>query len=558
MKVILHIVFSICLVGSLIGQSVVMDDAQYIEDLWLLRSLSDSSKYYYLPNQIIVEKNEDGLPKFSMLKYSTLDKEQEGYNPITQSQGGSILNFILKLVSDPKTVTKAESALKRKIGNHAFIEGPMIYKQGNYTLISNTLKSSAPENTAILAQGRAPVLIGNSIPFSASLDELKSNLLLESFQMAASDISILFDLEFEVFSSEFSGSIIADWSKLQSYRKKKGGVDMLIFSTKMEKEIQSLVKENCIEIKSFNLDQNQEEFLQSAYLKIADFIFKPVPNITPKNAKSKKGLINGLTDLAGALNPFGVSANYTMREFSEVGTSEFNLSGRNLESRHNLTTINIKHLYNDYKEDENIFKVIDISETDNSQRMVLIGVDAVLKNHFDKMVENVTVALRKKHTDGSLTMEYAAINDSTLNKYNKIFYPNRKDTDIELWKEYEYKSSWQFTGGAKYESDWNTQADAMISLNVPYELKKIYLQGNLEEKWESGVQGIHVNVTYDFFGQSKSTDVMIRPQEENRIDFFEIIIPNDYSHFEYEITYIYTNEKKSKQITDEFGIILLN
>ena len=72
---------------------------------------------------------------------------------------------------------------------------------------------------------------------------------------------------------------------------------------------------------------------------------------------------------------------------------------------------------------------------------IYVGIDGSLEREFDRMVNNVTVTLKKQHQDGSVTTKQVAVNkkvylDSLGNLY--MTYLNHKDVNLLEWMKYDY------------------------------------------------------------------------------------------------------------------------
>ena len=97
------------------------------------------------------------------------------------------------------------------------IRGPIIFKEGRYVLVSSIVTENGAERN-LLASGNAPVFEGNQIAFSFDIDPERATLLLKSFEMAAPDISVMFDMTFEGLSEAYAADVIVNWDEYSLLR----------------------------------------------------------------------------------------------------------------------------------------------------------------------------------------------------------------------------------------------------------------------------------------------------------------------------------------------------
>jgi len=166
-----------------------------------------------------------------------------------------------------------------------------------------------------------------------------------------------------------------------------------------------------------------------------------------------------------------------------------------------------------------------------------VGVDGSLQNEFDRLVNNVTVTLKKEHQDGSETVEELSVNKRTLNKDSRFIlsYLNNKDTDLDAWRKYHYQTNWQFVGGAEYKSDWIESSAGMINLFVPYKRKNIDLFGSISDNEDcKDIRAVSVKVEYPFFNETKTEALNIAAGEQN--PSLEITLPQNIVNINYTLT----------------------
>ena len=112
----------------------------------------------------------------------------------------------------PPQVTKAQEDLRRiKNNKKAVIQGPLIFKEGRYSLISSIINPETGQGEKrLFAVGNAPVLEGSKIALSFSLDAKNSKILLESFKTSTPDLSLVFDMTFTGLTDAYDAELTID------------------------------------------------------------------------------------------------------------------------------------------------------------------------------------------------------------------------------------------------------------------------------------------------------------------------------------------------------------
>src|SRR5688500_6865960 len=109
----------------LVAQPVFIDQPVQAGDLLVFRHITDSSKYFYLPNKLALGKTKSGLPQFSFLRYVQNVKTKPGTDQVLEGEGGGIVHALVELSVSPNQITRAQSALRSKTKNDkAVIVGP--------------------------------------------------------------------------------------------------------------------------------------------------------------------------------------------------------------------------------------------------------------------------------------------------------------------------------------------------------------------------------------------------------------------------------------------------
>lgn len=558
----------------------IMSDAQQIQidrgiraaGLWCFPILSDSLTYLYLPDNAFLARNDKGGPQFSFIRYVDNTPSSSGSaNTITEATGGAILHFLVEYNTPPDSVKAAQQYLRDLMGNDEIkVRGPVIFEKGSYSLVSSILNPSGQKTTSLLALGEAPVLEGSRIALSFELTPQNSKILMESFQMSTPDISLAFDFSFSGLTDAYQAELLIDWNEVHESKAFEAGGSLYFISAEVKAAFDKLRRDNAIKLTTSGNDEIMDALLNTVYDKLLNLLFAPVKpeNVPP----DKKGdLTDALSSLAGAAkgllgkgksSGFGLHGGYQLKEMKSEGTSKLYFNSRSTVTRHHYIVFNIGDIYQRYGKDENYFRTVNIFDPDFSQREVHVAVDGSLEPEFTKFINNVTVTLRKKHQGGDETVKELYVDRNTLTKSEGqliLTYGSVRDTNRLKWLDYDYKTIWQFMKGGSYSTDWMTQSASMINLFAPYERRTIDVIGDDAVLREKNIRSVIVDLSYNFFGETRKSKLVIMTSEPVSNKSFEITQPQNEFNYTYTIRWIRNDGQQiSKSFSDNSGIIFID
>lgn len=549
-----------------IAQPILIDEGVYLNGVWCFPVLGEANNYKYLPMEVGL-REVDGKPQFSFLKYIiNAEGSEESTDAFTKATGGAIINFIVELRSNAEEIKRAENQLKRKYGQEYKISGPVIPEKGAFMLVSSILNGQGKKENKVVGLSNAPVLEGGSIPASFRLEEEDALLLLETLKMSASDISLVFDFTIKGLTESFSGEINYNWSQIYQYSRSKSKAGKPFFKVEMDALKEELEQTDFIEIHNNGEHEHLEQLQQVAFDKITSMLFKPVSLDEFREKKSwikeASGAVGEILEIVKPqLFPPGFTKSYQLKNISKFGAGSIKIKGRAPTERSHFITFNMGNLYESYGEDPSIFRTVNLFDKDFLQREVFIGVDGDLVNEFGHMLNNVTIDFRKKHQNGTTSVDQKILHqskDAELKDLPKLIYPNLKDANLIEWMNYDYRATWSFKGGRSYQQVWQASSAAMINLMVPYESSEVHLLGELEPIWSKGVKAIVVELSYDFFGQEISKKIIIKEGDDLAEKYFKITHPIGGYKGAYKVMWFTDSEPIVQKGTDKHGFISID
>ncbi len=529
------------------AQQIMIDRGVKAGDLWCFPLLTDSLSYQYLPSDARLGTDEAGQPQFSFLRYVDNTKDSTaGNNTITKAGGGAILNFLVLYETPQKKINDAKRALKEILHNDdVVLKGPLIFTGGRYALISSIINSSGKEEQKLLATGNAPVLEGSRIALSFELDPKNSKTLLESFKMATPDISIVFDMAFTGLTDAYQAELTVNWDDVKKSESMKAGATVYFVSADVEKSVEELKRNNAVKLTTTGDNAHMEAMVNTVYSRLIDLLFQPIDPEQIQQSNDLSNMIGNLLQPNAAMGSrkvfgFGLNAAYKRRDFQSTGKSVMNFNSRVNVERHHLIAFNIGDFYKKYGDNPKFFKSVSLDDPDFQQREIFVSVDGTLLPEFDKLINNITIILRKTHENGDVTLKEQNITKKNLNdnSVKPLIYGSISDKNRTNWLNYEYKTNFQFQGGKSYETPWTKQSAGMINVFAPYERRTIQLDGDADVLKAAKVRAVTVQLDYPFFNDSRKPMLTLKPSEPMGEKKFDITLPSNIYEYNYDINWI--------------------
>jgi hypothetical protein len=540
------------------AQQVLIDRGARVEGLWCFPSAVDAKHWYYVPLTARLASDERGRPIFSYLRYVVNRlAENAGASGITEADGGAVLNFFIEYDTPEETVRRAERALRSRLGDdEVALRGPVIFQAGRWLLVSSVVRATGEDGKQVLATGNAPVFEGNRVALSFDLPPERSKLLLESFQMATPDVSLVFEMRLRGLSDSYDAEVSVDWSEVEASETIGGGVSALkLVAADVEKGIEELERKGAIRTVVRGENPNMQSLLDKAHERLIDLMFtrvEPESAVPPQQAEQQPGLIESLLGpisdmlsepgaLTRAISPIGVSVHYEKNELRTSGTTTLHLNAQTPVERMLMLTANIGDLHRRFGGDSAYFRTVNLSDPAFVQREIRVSIDGAILPEFERMVNGVTVTLRKRHESGAQTLQEVVLDRTTFDqgkRTHRMIYGWDGDADRDRWLEYEYRTRWSLKDGGVVETDWARSERPSIDLHVPYRRFAIGLLGDAQTLKNADVRAIDVTVTFDFFGGRRSEQIALPTSEPFDGRELEITLPQSTTRYEYEIRWL--------------------
>ncbi|MDW3651816.1 MAG: hypothetical protein R8P61_32355 [Bacteroidia bacterium] len=563
MKSLFHTAFLICFIlifRSGLAQNILVDEGIQADGLWCFPSYSDTSSYYYLPNRGRLVVNEEGLPAFSFTRY-ILEKpnQNNSSSTINEADGGGIFSCLFTYDTDPEQIKSAERVLRNKLDNDELtLKAPVLFVEGTYHVISSVLLSAEDRKLELVGTGKAPVMENGQMALSFNLDKLQAQLLLETLKNKTSDVSISFEFVFEGLSAPYNASLEVDWTRVFKSELMGAQARIFVVSAELEKGFSKLRREEAIKFNQVGDNPHMESLVSTAYNKLIDILFDKVPpeQIPQKDPNfNNQGFLSMFQSIAKQY--FSVGGVYKKKDIERSGQSTLYFKGRTTVKRNHLISFNLGDLYQKYGSDERFFRDVPLWDAKFQQRKVFMGLDGTTQKELGKMINNVSLVLRKTHANGDESLGQFLINGTNDTSWT---YLNKGDEDLEKWMEYDYKVIWDFIGyQADYSSEWFHSKSAKVNLYSPFQRKRIELVGDMDLLKEEGIRRVQVKIKYPFFGETEEKSILIGSNQDLEEKVFEITLPEGVSEVEYSIRW-FRSGAAPLQISgsDDTGVLFID
>lgn len=551
---------------SLQGQPLLLDESIQVNGLNCYPIYGESGKYKYLSSNGALSTNSIGLPEFSLLRFS-IEQEppQDGVQTIVEAKGGGKLHFLANFSTPEKSIQTAQTKIRQLLQSDSLIlTGPVAFESGRFYIVSSIISGEGKGKNQLVAASDAPITENAKIAKAFSLDQFKTSLLYESLKLPTTDLSMTFELTYSGLSEYYEAEIEIDWRELEKSEWLSGGVNIYCIGADIEKGFDQLVKNKIIRFNEIGSNTSMEALTQAVYEKVVQLMFEPVaPEDLPDSAKEsiENNIAGAITNQLKSNFPIRLGVAYKRKNIQRADTVRLSFKGRSSVKRTHYITFNIGEQLNKYLADKRLFPS-PIYPEKFGQRLVNISLDGEIENEFEKMINSVSVTLRKQHENGQYTNKELLINKRTLRdsiQQLNLSYLNKGDKDQSKWQIYEYRTQWNFVGGGTFTSDWKRSSNSSISLHVPFKRKTIDILGDMESLKSKGVKAIGLTVKYSFFDLSDGKEILLNiiPTRANNPNQLELTLPENSNEIEYTIKY-YGSDFQPINERGDMSIILLD
>ncbi len=235
--------------------------------------------------------------------------------------------------------------------------------------------------------------------------------------------------------------------------------------------------------------------------------------------------------------PFSVMATYKYRRVKQGGKFAINFNKVSAAKQFVSFAENIGDLRSQCPD---CFREVNLSivERADDQREILFMLDGTNEKDFTEYINFVDVVFRKQHQSGEEEVDNRRIIRQLFNQNGNLFkitYGYDGDDDLDKWLEYEYKTTWNFFGNYKIDTDWKKASSSAIALHPPLHRKRVKVETNKNRLDEQNIRMVQINLYYQRGGKEIKEVLTLYEQQSGEI---ELLIPEGNLNYEYEVTWL--------------------
>jgi hypothetical protein len=516
---------AICLLLGLSfpAEAAVNHEAGQLElnGVLLLQDAQEPKHYYYLPPAPRVSTRPDGGLELSVVKF--VDPEGE--------TSGGLFHMLVTFTLPPDELEALRQTLKKEMSD-ARLLGPVPLRQeeeGSFSIISGTLTDKGFTQN-VISSGRAPVTPGSKAAVAATLTPHGATLLWESLTRPTSDVSVALHAYYEAMLPSFRAKVHADVSTVYTHFSKLKNVQESYTRRQLRDIFDELVRTGTVEVDV--LDRLPEDAANKAMQSLVDLVsaklteiifdqktgFTAIPEkekaVEPGQIKGrqKKGWLAKLFTSTGDQKYF-TDNQYVLKKRQDINRAVFsiNLTRRAAVKVPVDTAGNISGLYQTFKDNPEVFRVINLADPAFQKRDVYFRIDGEYCSAFEKIMNFAGISLRKSYegqadATGEMIFTREDIREGRLNKSWRYARLGEKGAS---WLQYDYRVTWSIQGQYKIrqpkeENGWFQSRDPIVTLAPPLNRLELEIDADRFLFEDAGIRSATLEVRYSVFGKQKT------------------------------------------------------
>ncbi len=543
----------------------------------LLQDARDANVYYYLPPAPRISTRKDGGLELSVVKF---------IDPQGETSGG-LLHMLITFTLPPDELDALREALKKEKPG-ARLQGPVPLRQedeGSFTIISGTL-SDKGFTRSLISSGRAPVTPGSKAAVAATLTPHGATLLWESMSRPTSDVSVALRTYYEATLPSFRARIHADvstvyshfssvFNKQKSYTKRqvRDVVDELVRSGDITVEVLDRLPED-------TANQAMQSLVDMVTGKLTEIIFDTKTGFTAIPEKEKgveKGQIKGRQKKGWLAQLFTSTGNqkyvtdnqYVIKKRKDINRAVFsiNLTRRSVIKVPVDTAGNISGLYEAFKDDTQMFRVVNLADPAFQKRDIYFRIDGDYSGAFESIMNFAGVSLRKSYSDhadatGELIFTREDIHEGTMSKSWRYARLGQKN---DSWLDYDYRMTWSIKGQhqikqPKEEEEWLHSSDPIITLAPPLHRLDMEIDADRFLFEDAAIRSATLEVRYKVFGKTQTERLSVMRSTDAESVSNAVLFHDPDTRVEYRVNWYPARDKPIKgdwQQLDESYLVLM-
>lgn len=520
---ILALCFSLLILTQLWATVKYDEGRMQIDGIQLLQDSEDNNAYYYLTRFVKLAQKEDGSYELLCIKYI-------GEN---EAASGGIFHALVEFSLPQDIVDEVEAKLKTLVGENAKIVGPVPMRQyknegdneiGKFDVVSSILTDTEGEEaftSNVLTSGFAPLLPNSKAAIAAKLTPSGATLLWESLLGSTSDVSVSVHAYYEAVVKGYNAIITAEASSIYEHYSRVSNIQGGFSKREMRNITDEMIQDQIIKVEVFDRSEglgvdtkDMQGITDIVTEKLIELMFDTQTGWAKKpdtEVAVEAGQIKGRQERGWFSSVFGGKDNteyysdnqYVRKKKEDIRMNKFylNLSKSTTIKVPVHTSGNIAGIYDEMKDDNKYFRVVNLADSDFQKRTVHFQVDGGFINAFNEILNSVSVSFRKTYKDGNddATGDLLFTQKDLIEgkDFKQIIYPRLGITGSE-WMDFEYKISWNLKGEPKpieipkASNLWKKDNASLIALVPPFKKINIEIDADRDAFKASGIRTVTV------------------------------------------------------------------
>jgi len=460
----------------------------------------DPDQFYYFPNRPHFATDEHGRPAVRFIAM----KEDPGAAAPGEDDVVGFLFFDTAIDWPEATLKKVAGRIRseRKLDREPRLV-PLLYRSGTVRLMfldkitalpggpdaggagAGADGAAAGEGTdtpsnewvTVLESSGVPSLYGeNRAIFSAELTKKATQLLYASFD-GFIPAGIVYDLTFDAMQPAFHINIHADWNQVYKFVKDKHTIELIFYSSDIEKTVTSLIDTKVIQVTSA-IEGVGEEGMEGQYNEVRkqllafvlDTFFKPTPNPNKPDSAIQDGIVGTLRQLRDLGSPINVGYQRVELSADELRTLDIDYDVSRAVQRHISPQGHLNLFFSDYNlTKDDVVTVVDTRDSIFRDQEFTVAVSAPFDTDgIEAVTVDVAYGQPKPPPANADVWSFLFKRDTPEQKRSDWFDPAVGD-QVQYRYEAVFSSAKANGPDLKLDSDWQ-DARGTIVLVTPEEL----------------------------------------------------------------------------------------
>jgi len=529
-----------------------------VNGIVLLQDATDAQSYYYLPPAPRVSTRPDGGAEISVVKF---------VDPKGETSGG-LLHLLITFDLPADEVTALEEGL-RKANQKARLRGqvPLLQEsEGAFAIISATL-SDQGFTRSLISSGRAPVTPGAKAAVAASLSPHGATLLWESLNKPTSDVSVALRTYYEAVLPSFQAKIQADIGTVYTHYSKIKNVQQDFTRRQIRNITDELIRTGVIEVEIFDrlpeaaAHQAMHSLVDLCTSKLTEIIFDQQTGFTAipeKEVAVASGQIKDRQQKGWLARLFTGTGNqkyttdnqYVLKKREDIQRAVFsiNLTRRGVIKVPVDTAGNISGLYEQYRDNPDMFRVVNLADPAFQKRDVFFCIDGDYSGAFEKIMNFAGVAVRKiydGHADATSEVIFTR-EDIREGRLSKPWTYARLGQQDAGWLRYDYRTTWSVQGRHTISDPpeanaWIQSSEPMVTIAPPLNRLDLEIDADRFLFEDAGMRSAMLEIRYRIFGQEKKERLAVMRATDAESVVSTVIFHDPKGPVEYQVSWYPAN-----------------